>query len=49
MLSLVDKYRLMDLLFEPNGYTLIGFKKGAYHQFEKATRLVANAVLFDTL
>ncbi|MEM2160557.1 MAG: methyltransferase domain-containing protein, partial [Candidatus Nitrosotenuis sp.] len=33
-LSLNEKYRVLDLLYEPNGYTIIGFTKNA---FEKST------------
>lgn len=29
-LSLNEKYRVLDLLYEPNGYTIIGFTKNAY-------------------
>jgi hypothetical protein len=28
-LSLLDKYRLIDHLFQPNSYTVMGFKAGA--------------------
>jgi SAM-dependent methyltransferase len=43
-LSLVDKYRLVDLLFEPNGYTLMGFKAGALRHFSPESRILANAL-----
>ena len=29
-LSLNEKYRILDLLYEPNGYTIVGFTKNAY-------------------
>jgi len=29
-LNLNEKYRILDLLYEPNGYTIIGFTKNAY-------------------
>lgn len=29
-LSLYEKYRVLDLLYEPNGYTIIGFTKNAF-------------------
>ena len=29
-LSTQDRYRILDLLYEPNGYTIIGFTKNAY-------------------
>lgn len=48
-LSLVDKYRLIDLLFEPNGYTLIGFKAGATRYFVPEGRVMANAVMIADL
>ena len=31
-LSLKEKYRVLDLLYEPNGYTIIGFTKKAYEK-----------------
>ncbi len=30
LLNIHDKYRVLDLLYEPNGYTIIGFTKNAY-------------------
>jgi SAM-dependent methyltransferase len=41
-LSLADKYRVMDLFFEPNGYTLMGFKPGALQHFSPEGRIRAN-------
>jgi SAM-dependent methyltransferase len=43
-LSLADKYRLADLLFQPNGYTLMGFKAGALARFSSEGRILANAL-----
>jgi SAM-dependent methyltransferase len=43
-LSLSDKYRLADLLFQPNGYTLMGFKAGALPKFSTEGRILANAL-----
>lgn len=42
-LSLNEKYRVLDLLYEPNGYTIIGFTKNA---FERSTndRLKRNVI-----
>ena len=31
-LNLSEKYRILDLLYEPNGYTIIGFTKNAYEK-----------------
>ena len=31
-LNLSEKYRILDLLYEPNGYTIIGFTKKAYEK-----------------
>ena len=41
-LSLTDKCRLMDLYFQPNGYTLMGFKSGALRYFSPGSRIAAN-------
>lgn len=43
-LPLIDKYRFIDLAFEPNGYTLLGWKRGASPWIEQHPRLVANAI-----
>lgn len=32
-LSLSDKYRMIDQLFQPNGYTVMGYKPGAMRHF----------------
>ena len=29
-LNVEDKYRILELLYEPNGYTIIGFTKKAF-------------------
>lgn len=31
-LNIQDRYRILDLLYEPNGYTIIGFTKNAYEK-----------------
>lgn len=31
-LKIQDRYRILDLLYEPNGYTIIGFTKNAYEK-----------------
>jgi SAM-dependent methyltransferase len=41
-LSLADKYRLVDLIFQPNGYTLIGFKAEAERHLLSSSRILAN-------
>jgi hypothetical protein len=43
-LSLADKYRVVDLFFQPNGYTLMGFKAGALKQLSSDSRILANAL-----
>jgi SAM-dependent methyltransferase len=48
-LSLADKYRLMDVLFEPNGYTIVGFKAGALRSFMPESRVIANALMVADL
>jgi hypothetical protein len=43
-LSLWDRYRLVDLLYQPNGYTLLGMKSGATARFPPDGRVLANAL-----
>lgn len=43
-LSLADKYRVIDLLFQPNGYTLMGFKGDALPQLPSDSRIRANTL-----
>lgn len=43
-LSLADKYRVMDQLFQPNGYTLMGFKGGARRHIAAGSRIDANTL-----
>jgi 2-polyprenyl-3-methyl-5-hydroxy-6-metoxy-1,4-benzoquinol methylase len=43
-LSLRDRYRLADLLFEPNGYTLLGLSAGAIRRLPPDGRVLANAL-----
>jgi SAM-dependent methyltransferase len=43
-LTLADQYRLADLFFEPNGYTLMGFKSGALRHFSPESRIAANTL-----
>lgn len=48
-LSLADKYRLMDHLFQPNGYTVMGYKAGALQYFSPESRIMANALAISSL
>lgn len=48
-LSLPDKYRLIDHLFQPNGYTVMGFNAGALHHFASNGRVLANALTIASL
>jgi SAM-dependent methyltransferase len=41
-LPLAQRYRLIDLLFEPNGYTLLGLEEGALSHFAPEGRVAAN-------
>lgn len=43
-LSLADRYRVMDYLFQPNGYTVMGFSEAARPHFARACRIEANAL-----
>jgi hypothetical protein len=43
-LSLADRYRLIDLLYEPNGYTLIGFHESGLARFPAESRVAANTL-----
>jgi len=48
-LSLADRYRLIDLLFEPNGYTLLGFQEGGLALFATESRVAANTLCIADL
>ena len=48
-LCLADKYRLIDLLFQPNGYTLMAFKEGASGRFPLDGRINTNALMISDL
>jgi SAM-dependent methyltransferase len=48
-LSLCDRYRLIDLLFQPNGYTLMGFTAGAMRHFAPESRVLSNALTIRDL
>ena len=43
-LSIRERYRLFDLLFQPNGYTVVGFTDQALHNLPPGHRLVRNAI-----
>jgi len=49
MLSLREKCRLIDLMFQPNGYTVMAFKAGTLSRFPAAGRIRANAIVFNEL
>jgi len=48
-LSLTDKYRLLDYLFQPNGYTVMGFHAGALQHFVSGGRILSNMLIIDDL
>jgi SAM-dependent methyltransferase len=48
-LSLADKYRFVDLLLQPNGYTLMGFKPEARKHFSPDDRIMANALTMSDI
>ena len=48
-LSLSDKYRVLDQLFLPNGYTLMGFKANAARHFSPHGRVLSNALTIASL
>ncbi len=48
-LSLADKYRLIDLMYEPAGYTLLGFKENALRHFEADHRIMTNMLKITDL
>ena len=48
-LSLPERYRLLDLLFEPNGYTLIAFLEGGMARFSPDGRVGANTLRINDL
>ena len=45
-LSLEQRYRLTDLVYRPNGYTLLGFREASAARLEAAGRLLSNACRF---
>jgi SAM-dependent methyltransferase len=48
-LPLQEQYRLLDLLFEPNGYTLIAFPEGGMARFAPEGRVAANTLRIGDL
>ena len=44
-LSQLDKHRLMDLFFKPNGYTLVGFKENGAKWLQSSDRLLDNSIM----
>jgi hypothetical protein len=43
-LSIEERYSLIDLLFQPNGYTVVGLKEGAKSLFKPQSRVLRNLV-----
>ena len=43
-LDIRERYRLLDLLYQPNGYTVIGFTRPALERLPADHRLVRNAI-----
>ncbi|MDX2031255.1 MAG: methyltransferase domain-containing protein [Blastocatellia bacterium] len=46
-LNLRERYQLLDLLYQPNGYTLIGLRAGARGLFPPESRLLQNTIWVD--
>jgi hypothetical protein len=44
-LSLEERYRMVDLAYQPNGYTLFGFGRGAAERLGPEHRILRNAVI----
>ena len=45
-LSIREKYRILDLFYEPNGYTIVGFTKNSYENLNNE-RLKRNIILLN--
>ena len=45
-LNISEKYRILDLLYEPNGYTIVGFTKTSYENL-KNDRIKRNIILLN--
>ena len=43
-LSIENKYNVLDLFYEPNGYTIIGFTKTSYNLFSEKSRILNNFI-----
>ncbi len=43
-LSLRERYRLIDLLYQPNGYTVVGLKSETELLFKKDGRVLQNTI-----
>ena len=46
-LDLASRFQLADLIYEPNGYTLLGFTRKAHEKLVDHSRLKANTRIFD--
>ena len=47
-LSLIDKYRLLDLFYQPNGYTLLAYNLEANRYFSSCSRILSNLLMVKT-
>jgi len=43
-LSLRERYRMVELAHQPNGYTLLGYRHAAAHHFARNSRVLRNAL-----
>jgi len=46
-LSLLDRMRIVDEVFQPNGYTIVGFKRDALTTLRRSERLISNATFLE--
>jgi SAM-dependent methyltransferase len=46
-LSLADRYRLIDLFFQPNGYTLLGLREASFRRVTPGSRIAANMLRLE--
>jgi SAM-dependent methyltransferase len=44
-LDIHDKYRMVELAYQPNGYTVLGYRHGAAHRFARHGRIGRNSLL----
>ena len=48
-MSLLDRYHLLDLLYQPNGYTVVSYKAGARALFSPESRIMQNALWMNEI